>query len=657
MPPRRLPSPLALETCSPPASDTDDYVLACSDDELDERQRSARRRRIEKLGEAYLQGTSLFILSAGLRGPLHKGWDNPWKKDRKKSATGQDGGGGTDPPVIPETNSRKRRLYQSPTATSCSRSSVTPLGSSRLDPARKNSITTKPRDRVPALSTEADGSPRYTRAKTTDSRWLKKGKVSSRFRNIDPPTSPTTTVSTRYVKAKKATPSISRSGTPVYEPAISSKRRGSKESEQSKSNPGPQPGVNGISSDEIHLSGGSKNRKGNRQPDNEVSLRVVSSSSQLPKFEYRLKQHGITGSKADDHINLKPGKFDASRSPVAVLDKLPSDVPKSSPAKLPPTSVVAGDQTEIVDQHSMEDSLTVTNASNTIENPSSLHLGGGLAGSLKSGITSENNLPSAQPAPGNAPIPENITSLYSIAISKGTSTRTEDHSNDQPFSTQAAVLMAQKSFQNDLRSPEQSLILSTRKRRASQGSTNESPNQVNITPFHRMNTPDRDIGDRRNAPRTGGAQLMSTQYMIDAATPFTFSTERKKTDYRLLSLSSGKDRSNSKKRKTTSFAVSPCESSPEHSDHHEELTASVIEPQPSVARDSPSGSQHSALPMTLTGTTPPTAQEGQGAESFNLSQAIAEAGSWLQQSFEINRDISHCKTTKTPQIHPANNSR
>jgi hypothetical protein len=309
-------------------------------------------------------------------------------------------------------------------------------------------------------------------------------------------------------------------------------------------------------------------------------------------------------------------------------------------------------QTETMDQQDTEESTTVTNTTNMDENPPSSNLDKGLAGELKSGTTSENNLPSAQPAPENPPIPDNLTSLYSIAISKGTSTRTEDHNNDHQFSTQAAVLMAQKSFQNDLRSPEESPVLSTRKRRVSQSSNNESPNQINITPFHRLNMPDCEIGNPRSALRTGGAQMMSTQYMIDAATPFTFSTERKKTDHRLLS--SGKDRSASKKRKTTSFAISPSESSPERSDHDEEHTASVFEPLPHDALDSPSGSHHSALPMTLTGTTPPTAQEGQGADSFNLSQAIAEAGSWLQQSFEINKDIAHCKTAKPPQTHHPN---
>ncbi|KAL3455874.1 hypothetical protein BJX64DRAFT_271552 [Aspergillus heterothallicus] len=653
MPPRRPPSPLALETCAPLASDADDYGLACSDDELDERQRAAQRRRIENLGEAYLKGSSLFILSAGLRGPLDKGWENPWKKDRKKYTSHQNGGGrDTDQPIIPETNSRKRRLYQSPTTTSRSRLSVTPLGSSRLDSVREKAITIQPRDRVPALSTEAIGSPRYTRVKAADSRWLKKDRVSTQFQNIDPPPSPTTSVSTRHIKAKTAAHPEGESVAPVCEIARSSS---SGRSNQPKPIPAAQ--TSGTTSKVTHPSSDLTKRAANEQFDNQdVSLRVISSSSQLPKFEYRLRQPSRSSPKVNDQSNLKSGKYDSSKNPVDAFRNLPPRVPRCSPAKLSPTPAVSIHQTEDMDQHDMDDSLTVANASNTMENPSSSHLEKAPPGNQKNDTTSEINLPSAQPAPESPPIPDNITSLYSIAISKSTSARTEDHNNEQQFSTQAAVLMAQNSFQNDLRSPEKSPVLSTRKRRASQGSIHGSSNQVNITPFHRMNSPGRDPGDNRSAPRTGGAQMISTQYMIDAATPFTFSTERKKTDYRLLS--SEKDRSNSKKRKTTSFAVSPSvSSSPEVSYYDDEHPSTAIELHPPDARDSHSGSQHSPLPMTLTGTTPPTAQEGPGVESFNLSQAIAEAGSWLQQSFEINKDIAHCKATKPPHNNAANISR
>ncbi|PIG82241.1 hypothetical protein AARAC_000236 [Aspergillus arachidicola] len=65
--------------------------------------------------------------------------------------------------------------------------------------------------------------------------------------------------------------------------------------------------------------------------------------------------------------------------------------------------------------------------------------------------------------------------------------------------------------------------------------------------------------------------------------------------------------------------------------------------------------------MTLTGTTPPTAQEGQqgfpGADSFNLAEAIADAGSWLQQSFDLNRDLRLCETSKSAPTSSAGTRR
>jgi hypothetical protein len=52
----------------------------------------------------------------------------------------------------------------------------------------------------------------------------------------------------------------------------------------------------------------------------------------------------------------------------------------------------------------------------------------------------------------------------------------------------------------------------------------------------------------------------------------------------------------------------------------------------------------SALPLTLSVTTPATEQQdGQevmaGTDAFDLSQVIQDAGSWLQQSFDVGKDM------------------
>ncbi|MCJ1335280.1 hypothetical protein MMC09_000548 [Bachmanniomyces sp. S44760] len=71
----RAVSPLLYEDVKPA---NDDVLSPGSDDDCTPEERAWKRRRIEELGQQYLQGKPLFILSAGLRGPLEHGWSNPW---------------------------------------------------------------------------------------------------------------------------------------------------------------------------------------------------------------------------------------------------------------------------------------------------------------------------------------------------------------------------------------------------------------------------------------------------------------------------------------------------------------------------------------------------------------------------------------------------
>ncbi|KAL4977651.1 hypothetical protein BDW66DRAFT_132145 [Aspergillus desertorum] len=634
--PRRPVSPLALETCAPLHSDSDTSRLAGSDDELDEAQVSAQRRRIEELGEAYLKGRPLFILSASLRGPLDKGWVNPWKKKRRNDS------GPTEQRVIPETNSRKRRHHHSPPVGLHPKSSATPRASSHADTPRKLVPVIHCRDRPTRAELSAAGSqsPRFTRNVATDTRWLKKDKVSIRFPDIDPPTSPTTGIPSRQPKRSgtTGTHSTSRSGTAGHS-ASSSRVQQTKPSVHHTSSPRPRRETNAALSDGHRP--GPKSKKVDTQSGNEGgSIHVVSSSSQLPKFEYRLKQRHEIIAKAEGRPG--PKRTEDNSGEAAAIEIGREQPPQESPPELSPDPDA---------ERNSENSLFLTNVSTTSENPPAAKPDKAAVSQTKSSTTNENNLPSAQYAPGNPPPPDNITSLYSIAVSKAASNRTEEQNDGQQFSTQAALIMAQRSFQNDLRSPEYTPLTSARKRRASQSLNNQSPNPVSITPFHKMNAPDRDNVDGPGDRENGGVPMASTQYMIDAATPFAFSTE-KKAGFRTLS--SGKDKLKTKKRKTTSFALpSSSEISSEHLTS-KDGTENAIQEQPPEARASPSGSQRSAFQLTLTGTTPPTAQEARGVESFDLSQAIAEAGSWLQQSFEINKDITHCRTAALPQPYSAN---
>lgn len=69
------PLPLASEDILYPGSDKDESI----------EEQQARRRRIELQAQHYLQGRELFVLSAHLRGPFADGWVNPWARKRKRN--------------------------------------------------------------------------------------------------------------------------------------------------------------------------------------------------------------------------------------------------------------------------------------------------------------------------------------------------------------------------------------------------------------------------------------------------------------------------------------------------------------------------------------------------------------------------------------------
>ena len=88
-PPSKVPiyprpvSPLSAESLYIEPEDIIYGTSQTSSDD-DSSARAAKRRRIEKLGEQYLRGDGLHILSAGLKGPFDKNWKNLWAKRRKE---------------------------------------------------------------------------------------------------------------------------------------------------------------------------------------------------------------------------------------------------------------------------------------------------------------------------------------------------------------------------------------------------------------------------------------------------------------------------------------------------------------------------------------------------------------------------------------------
>ncbi|KIY04187.1 uncharacterized protein Z520_00879 [Fonsecaea multimorphosa CBS 102226] len=70
-------SPVSADSI-PTCDDTVVYYEPAKDAEEYAEQRAAKKQRIESHATAYLRGQPLFILTAQLRGPFGKGWEDPW---------------------------------------------------------------------------------------------------------------------------------------------------------------------------------------------------------------------------------------------------------------------------------------------------------------------------------------------------------------------------------------------------------------------------------------------------------------------------------------------------------------------------------------------------------------------------------------------------
>lgn len=84
---RQAQLPIEPIYCAAP-QETCEILCSGSDDELDEPARLAKRLRYEEQGLRYLEGRPPRLISASLRGPFDKGWQNPWlpKRPNTKSS-------------------------------------------------------------------------------------------------------------------------------------------------------------------------------------------------------------------------------------------------------------------------------------------------------------------------------------------------------------------------------------------------------------------------------------------------------------------------------------------------------------------------------------------------------------------------------------------
>ncbi|OOF99200.1 hypothetical protein ASPCADRAFT_504675 [Aspergillus carbonarius ITEM 5010] len=656
MPPRHPVSPLSLETISPSPLSLDTDLLVASDDDLDDNDRAARDQRIEKLAQAYLQGTPLFILSASLRGPLDNSWANPWKKDRQK---GTDPGrkGGEDPaelkrPVIPETIPRKRPLYRDPSDIPRPKpvvpSSDPPYPSTEREShcnAPREPLLKRPRDgrgETPSLSGTKKRTIQYKTAvgtsgqpdtrtpfRQTDQSWLKKDRAGIGFRKVDPPTSPTATILSRHREEGHYTIQVPGTDYRVTTKALLRARTNSRDDTTFESHV-PDSARSQLVSRHLGAQSVMRGSVSDSEPQ-QNSLCVDTSTSHLPKFEYRRRKRSV-------------GTENDATSPVGEYtedEQIPDEATsakdgRTSSQHVPRRSSTTSMRAIEVDKSRSDlnsHSLRAFKGSDTMDHQASSQSRKVSSTNNAAGANFSDRLPSAQQVSVNPAMAEHVTSLHTISAVKPNSECDNDTIPDLQFNTQVALLHAQKSFQNDLESQEYN-----------QGEAlNQASSPANdITPFNRMNTSGR-IGKYSRAKPPGTARLpMSTQCIIDAVTPFTFSTEKARPRF----ISPQEPMSSRLEPGSAEFDTASSSSS--ENDEDDDPTILPLDP---PAQNIPGDSQGSPLPMILSGSNPTTFEDGQGvapgADSFNLNQAIADAGSWLQQSFDINNEIQQCRTAKS----------
>ncbi|KAJ5900621.1 uncharacterized protein N7473_004691 [Penicillium subrubescens] len=736
MPYQRAISPFSLETYEPSADDITSDELPASDDELTEAERAAKRQRIEKLAESYLQGKPLFILSASLKGPFEQGWRNPWKKDRKAVVSRQAKTRGkrviqNAGRVVQETDLRHpkyredlavaapspaaaiSRIAQSPNAQGLNAGSPVTSRS-----AQKRPLQAAIHDEQHRVTPRSIKKPKETPSWRTNDHsfaaggpadWLKKDRKRLNFTQYEPPSSPTSKIVSRQAENKARVGAMRTME--LRPPATTSRRRIS-------ITPAVDEGTRTAERMDISLEGSRVAAATERNHDQIVvrslapgpqsthgsspsveipvasSFRVISSTSQLPRFEYRRWHQTNDSSQAGQQSPIKavsPAAIDTSvKKPVTVsgAEKVQEDLPSegvvaevqdapaagsSENASAPSADIDAPAQ---IDQPVVSDAPVVTEQlddavleqedpeepNEPLERPvdddpkeaseaelvqTSKDLRFADEAGLSTYIEEEDqpqteqntyeNLPSAQHVPVPPGVSDRIPSLYSTAMPRTNPDQNTEESSDTQLSTQAALLHAQRSFQEDLDSPEPEFIYPAEPEDTVMGPEEESI-LAQETPYNGPQASEAVHHASLRGYSKERIQAMSTQCMIDAVTPYIFSTEKKSKAFRELSPDQPKERP---EVPPDLLVVSPRMPSPSQDHEYHRAHSSPHGPDPALTHRSTT--QGTALPFALSGSTPTTAQDGQGAppgvENFDLSQAIADAGSWLQQSFDFMKDI------------------
>jgi len=559
MPFPRPVSPITFESCSPPASDINPDDLLGSDDELDDTARAAKRQRIEKLAESYLRGQPLFILSASLRGPFEKGWKNPWSKKRKTAAGSKsrkvakpDGHAREAGPVVQETDPRHPK-YGEDLSAACppvdaslaETSTVVPskdarplsvVGSAQKRPRQHAAVDQENRASPRSAKKPKDASSMSTSAGDASfagngtANWLKKDRKRMNFGRFEPPSSPTPKIASRQAESKLRM-NVPRSveGRALEFSALQTPKTSTAPGKHSAVHASSRPTQTSVPVTYQPSTVANRSPRKEQMSPKKVgyaatSFNVVSSTSQLPRFEYRcLDQDSSQQAKSKSHGKRPPEPPPPAEALYGQYEDIPlPDAPEPTKEPLADHSAEETGQSfhrskdlrfaDVEGSESTEAYPQVPTEHNTYE-----------------------NLPSAQQVPPPPGVSDRMPSLHSTAMPRTDTDHSRDTSPDTQLSTQAALLHAQKSFQDDLESPEQRHGKTPAQPRPQSPSGDDSVLLAQETPFYLPNAGDKSLLRSSRRLVRDRMQNMSTQCMIDAATPFTFSTEKKTQAYRPIS--------------------------------------------------------------------------------------------------------------------------
>lgn len=386
---------------------------------------------------------------------------------------------------------------------------------------------------------------------------------------------------------------------------------------------------------------------------NKAPTAVSPSNGHNFKFKYRRPDSSIDASTKAE----QPQKANFRRSGVSFYDFADStEKPVSGSTEHAHAGARAAEPKDSNKEHkqgsgsgSNENSALAPDNSGTLE-----------ADSETAGTIESCNITSAQLPPEYAKLPTEVVSLQSTCFAELKSNTIDANSieenHDLEISTQAAVSTAQKSLQDALTTPDKEARgdeTTVIKRPLKSAGSSKKPAKAGhkITPFGAVDSTAQKSNGVVDHSNSVNARPVNTQALLDAISPFAVSTT-KKVQNRVSFPSDNEINSPTRpKQNPTTAPPIPSNQTGSLPVLDEGLPVSPFEisgfdfgtgsdDQPADPIESAGAPSASALQLTSTTSTGPK-QDGQQVrdlDNFDLSQAIADAGTFLQ-SWDIDRDL------------------